>query len=273
MRKFGVFLGWCLFLGALAGVLYFFLDERNNGSGSVTTVCIQTQNDADSTLIVQNGAAILIDAGEEADAAHILEVMRQYGVETLDYFILTHGDKDHVGGAAKVLAKIPAKTVIQPYYEAGSEVQTLNDVLKQACVPVIYPTRTLRMHAGQIRFLVYPPLEKHYNDENNYSLAVLVQHGHVNELFAGDALRKRGEELLLIDWPVIDLYKVPHHGRANGSSEKLFDTLQPHFAVVTAQTADKAIVNAAQRNETQLFYTAQGDCVFISDAEQLQAVQ
>lgn len=273
MRKFGVFLGWCLFLGALAGVLYFFLEERNNGSGPVTTVCIHTQNDADSILIVQDDAAILIDAGEEADAAHILEVMRQYGVETLDYFILTHGDKDHVGGAAKVLAEIPAKTVIQPYYEAGSEVQALNDALKQARVPVIYPTRTLRMRAGQIRFLVYPPLEKHYNDENNYSLAVLVQHGHVNELFAGDALRKRGEELLLIDWPVIDLYKVPHHGRANGSSEKLFDNLQPHFAVVTAKTADKAVVNAAQRNETQLFYTAQGDCVFISDAEQLQAVQ
>ena len=70
----------------------------------------------------------------------------------------------------------------------------MNDALQQAHIPVIYPTRTLRMRAGQIRFLVYPPLEKHYNDENNYSLAVLVQHGRVNELFAGDALRKRGEE-------------------------------------------------------------------------------
>lgn len=273
MRKFGVFLGWCLFLGALTGALYFFLEERHPGGGSVTTVCIQTQNDADSILIVQNGAAILIDAGEEADAPHILEVMRQYGVETLDYFVLTHGDKDHVGGAAEVLAQIPAKTVIQPYYEAGPEVQMLNDGLKQAHTPVIYPTRTLRMHAGQIRFLVYPPLEKHYNNENNYSLAVLVQHGCVNELFTGDALRKRSEELLLIDWPAIDLYKVPHHGRANGASEAMFDRMQPQFAVVTAKTADEAIVNAAQRNETRLFYTEQGDCVFVSDAKQLQALQ
>lgn len=273
MRKFGVFLGWCLFLGALAGTLYFFLEERHTGSGPVTTVCIQTQKDADSTLIVQDGAAILIDAGEEADAAHILEVMRQYGVETLDYFILTHGDQDHVGGAAEVLAEIPAKTVIQPYYEAGPEVQTLNNWLKQAHIPVMYPTRTLRLHAGQIRFLVYPPLEKHYNNENNYSLAVLVQHGRVNALFTGDALRKRSEELLLIDWPAVDLYKVPHHGRANGASETMFDRMQPQFAVVTAKTADEAIVNAAQRNKTQLFYTAQGDCIFVSDARQMLAMQ
>ena len=92
----------------------------------------------------------------------------------------------------------------------------------------------------------------------------------MKQLFAGDALRKRSEELLLIDWPEVDLYKVPHHGRANSATGALFDALQPHYAVVTAKSADEAVLQAAQRNHTQLFYTADGDCTFISDGSTLQ---
>lgn len=272
-KKIAIVLGWGLFLGILAGALWIVTDRTNIGSGPVTTVCIQTQNDADSILVVQEGAAILIDAGEEIDAPHILEVLRQYNVEQLDYFILTHGDKDHIGGAAQVLAEVPAKRVIQPYYEAGELVNALNDSLEKSGIPITYPTRTLRLRAGEIRFLVYPPLENHYNDANNYSLAILIQHGKVNQLFAGDALRKRSEELLQTDWPAVDLYKVPHHGRANSSTGRLFDALQPHFAVVTAKSADSAVLEAAERNETQLFYTASKDCIFVSNGNTLQVLQ
>ena len=269
-RKCGVVLGWIAFLGMLVLALWYTADQTKIAGGPVTTVCIHTKNDADSILLVQDGAAILIDAGEEVDAPHILEVLQQYGVEQLDYFILTHGDKDHVGGAARILSEVPARRVIQPYYEAGEMVNSLNAMLKKAGIPVIYPARTLRLQAGEMRFLVYPPLEGHYTDDNNYSLAVLVEHGQVRQLFAGDALRKRSEELLLIDWPEVDLYKVPHHGRANSATGDLFDALQPQYAVVTAKSADEAVLQAAQRNHTQLFYTADGDCTFISDGSTLQ---
>lgn len=272
VRKCGVVLGWIAFLGVLVLALRHTANPANAAGGPVTTVCIHTKNDADSILLVQDGAAILIDAGEETDAPHILEVLQQYGVEELDYFILTHGDKDHAGGAARILSQVPARRVIQPYYEAGEQVQSLNAMLDEMGIPVIYPARTLRLQAGEMRFLVYPPLEGHYTDDNNYSLAVLVEHGQVKQLFTGDALRKRSEELLLIDWPEVDLYKVPHHGRANSATGALFDALRPRYAVVTAQSADEAVLQAAQRNHTQLFYTADGDCTFVSDGSTLQSV-
>lgn len=272
VRKCGVVLGWIAFLGVLVLALRHTANPANAAGGPVATVCIHTKNDADSILLVQDGAAILIDAGEETDAPHILEVLQQYGVEELDYFILTHGDKDHAGGAARILSQIPARRVIQPYYEAGERVQSLNAMLDEMGIPVIYPARTLRLQAGEMRFLVYPPLEGHYTDDNNYSLAVLVEHGQVKQLFTGDALRKRSEELLLIDWPEVDLYKVPHHGRANSATGALFDALRPRYAVVTAQSADEAVLQAAQRNHTQLFYTADGDCTFVSDGSTLQSV-
>lgn len=273
VRKCGVILGWMVFVGALAAALWYGSDRSDPGSGPVTTVCIRTLHDADSILLVQEGAAVLIDAGEEADAPHILEVLRQYGVESLDYFILTHGDQDHAGAAARVLSEVPARRVIEPCYEAGRLVEELNAMLEQAGVPVVYPARTLRLQAGQMRLLVYPPLESHYADDNNHSLAVLMQHGQVNQLFAGDALRKRSEELLLTDWPAVDLYKVPHHGRANSATDALFDALQPQYAVVTAGSADQAVRSAAQRSHTRLFYTLEGDCTFVSDGVSLRAWQ
>ena len=153
-----------------------------------------------------------------------------------------------------------------PYYpKENKRLKKLNEWLDEQGIPVIYPTRTRRLQAGGMRLLVYPPMEKKYNDSNNYSLGVLVQHNDVNLMFAGDALRKRSEELLSIDWPEISLYKVAHHGRANSASEKLFRALQPRYAVVTARSADEIIQEVAGELGTTLYYTAEGDQVFVSD--------
>lgn len=259
-------MGWWLLIGGLVAVLWFVSVPGNQASGPVTVVCMQTEDDADAALLCQDGAAVLIDTGEETDADHILEVLEQYGVTKLDYLILSHPDADHIGGAMKILSKIQVERVVQPYYPKDNKrLKKLNEWLDEQGIPVIYPMRTQRLQAGGMRLLVYPPLEKNYNKSNNYSLGVLVQHKEVNLMFAGDALRKRSEELLSIDWPEISLYKVAHHGRANSASEKLFRALHPHYAVVTAGSADEVIQEVAKELGTTLYYTAEGDQVFISD--------
>lgn len=265
-----MFFGWCVFLGALGAAVLAVSAPSRQAQGPVTAVCIQTQDDADATLLVQDGAAVLIDTGEDVDAPHILEVLAQYGVTKLDYLILSHPDADHIGGAVQVLSQIPADRVVQPYYTEEDERLTALDAwLEEQGVSVLYPTHTQTLRAGGMRLLVYPPLEKHYRETNNYSLAVLVQHGKVNMMFPGDALRKRSEELLHTDWPAIDLYKVAHHGRANAATEALFEALRPNYAVVTATSADQAVLDAADRQGAQLYYTAQGDCMFVSDGSTL----
>lgn len=263
-------LGFVVFIGLLLGAYVYFRTVGNQGDGPLTVICVGTEGDADSTLLCQSGAAVLIDTGEEKDAEHILAVLREQQVDRLDYLILSHGDADHIGGAKAVLAEIPVGCVVEsPYEEAGEKMTELNEYLREQGIPVLYPTRTWRLHAGQMQILAYPPLEKHYNDNNNASLVTLVQHENVNLLFAGDALRKRSEELLMIDWPKIDLYKVPHHGRQNTASGELFERLKPEYGVVTAKSADEAILEAAERNQTRLFYTRDGDCRFVSDGQRL----
>lgn len=231
---------------------------------------MQTHDDADATILYQQGAAVLIDTGEEEDAAAIIARLEQLGISRLDYLILSHPDADHIGGALDILQTIQVGCVVQPYGPEGNDrLSELNGWLSDHDIPVLYPTRTRRVKAGQMQLLIYPPLEKRYNDTNNYSLAVLARHGNVTMLFAGDALRQRSAELLQIDWPSIDLYKVPHHGRANRNTQALFRALHPAHAVVTSDSADRAVLDGAQECGTTLFYTALGDCIFVSDGKTL----
>lgn len=269
-QKIAVVAGWLLFLAALGGVSLLAGSEPDSGDGPVRVIFFQTGEDADAVLLYQNGAAVLIDTGTDADAEHILDVMEECQVKRLNYLILTHKAADHVGGAEAVLQKIPVDCVVESGFEEPDErMLALNERIRQKKIPILYPGHTQRLRAGRMRLLVYPPLEKNYNVSSNYSLAVLVQHGKVNMIFAGDALRKRSEELLMIDWPEIDLYKIPHHARGNACSGELFDRLAPDYAVATSGQADEVIVRAAEKNGTRLFYTAEGDCIFYSDGKQL----
>ena len=71
---------------------------------------------ADAHLIRTSDAAIMIDTGENGDGAKLLEKLRALGVEKLELLILTHHDKDHIGGAARVLENIPVRQVLQSNY-------------------------------------------------------------------------------------------------------------------------------------------------------------
>lgn len=261
--------GFAVFLGGLFICWLLLHRSQLYGDSEVSIVCMKTTGDADCSLIYQKGAAVLIDSGTEADAEHILEVLKNCGVGKLDYLILSHSDSDHIGGARKIAEKVAIGCVVESGYEEEAKLGELNAFFDAQGISVFYPIHSQKISVGGMRLVVYPPLEKHYKDTNNYSLAVLVQHKNVNMFFAGDALRKRSEELLLNSWPHMNLYKVAHHGRANAASGGLFDALAPEYAVITAEAADREILDAAKRNQTTVVYTAEGDHIFVSDGKTL----
>ena len=48
----------------------------------------------------------MIDCAEKDDGKDIAEFLEKKGITNLDYLIITHFDKDHIGGAAKVLHSV-----------------------------------------------------------------------------------------------------------------------------------------------------------------------
>lgn len=69
--------------------------------------------EGDSILIIApGGKSVLIDAGDAGKGKVVLDALKRYKVERLDYFIATHPHPDHIGGADEVLNGIKVGTVI-----------------------------------------------------------------------------------------------------------------------------------------------------------------
>lgn len=265
--------GWIILLSIISyGYWSVHLkNEKKIAQGTPVEVSfLELKEDADCILIQQGEINVLIDTGEKQDAQKIVNYLQKKNVSCIEYLILTHPDLDHIGGAMDVIDNFKVKNIIQSYYPKGNkQLEKLNEKIKMQGIPIIYPTLTRRFSIGEMNILVYPPLEKYYTKDNNYSLVTLIKHGKVNMLFAGDAEKKRLEEMMLINWQNIDLYKIPHHGRANINSERFIRILNPAYAVVTSKNADEIIKETCKDINTQVFYTGSGDKVFYSNGDVL----
>jgi len=81
--------------------------------------------EGDSILIISpTGKSVLIDAGDKGKGRVVLDALKRYKVETLDYFIATHPHPDHIGGAAEVLKGIKVGTVIDNGVDLSTAVPT-----------------------------------------------------------------------------------------------------------------------------------------------------
>src|SRR5437763_2655254 len=69
--------------------------------------------EGDSILVISpTGKSVLIDAGDAGKGKAVLEALKRYKIDTLDYFIATHPHPDHIGGADEVLNAIKVTNVI-----------------------------------------------------------------------------------------------------------------------------------------------------------------
>src|SRR5712664_1925722 len=69
--------------------------------------------EGDSILIISpTGKSVLIDAGDAGKGKVVLDALKRYKVERLDYFIATHPHPDHIGGADEVLNGIKVANMI-----------------------------------------------------------------------------------------------------------------------------------------------------------------
>jgi competence protein ComEC len=67
----------------------------------------------DSILIISPaGKTVLVDAGDTGKGKVLLEALKRYNVQQLDYFIATHPHPDHIGGADEVMKAVKVLNVI-----------------------------------------------------------------------------------------------------------------------------------------------------------------
>ena len=82
----------------------------------------------DAILIsAPNGKTVLIDAGDTTKGKAVVDALKRYNIQQLDYFIATHPHPDHIGGAAEVFKAVKVLNVVdngqQPSLPAQPEAQ------------------------------------------------------------------------------------------------------------------------------------------------------
>jgi competence protein ComEC len=69
--------------------------------------------EGDSILIISpTGKSVLVDAGDVGKGKIVLDALKRYKIDRLDYFIASHPHPDHIGGADEVMNGMKIGTVI-----------------------------------------------------------------------------------------------------------------------------------------------------------------
>ncbi len=198
---------------------------------------------ADAILLTTENGAVLIDTGRKGFGREIVDELAAQGIQALDCLIITHFDKDHVGGAAKVLKEIPVRRVLQSNCPRDSEeYEKYLAALEKAGLEAETVREPLRFALDEVSFTVDPPREESYEQDpsNNSSLIVSVRCGSCSLLFTGDAENRRMAEWLSGETEEYTLVKMPHHGAWQKTLVPLLERTRPTFAVITDSEEEPA---------------------------------
>ena len=68
----------------------------------------------DSTLVISQGEAMLIDSGDKDDSNKIEKYLEKQGVTELKYLIATHPHADHIGEMSEIIDQFQVDKFIMP---------------------------------------------------------------------------------------------------------------------------------------------------------------
>ena len=219
-----------------------------------------------ATLVVTpSGQSLLIDTGwpgyEGRDADRIVAAAHQAGITQLDYVLITHYHRDHVGGVPQLVDGIKVGTFLDhgPNLEDSEVTRTDYAAYEKAFAGhahvVVKPGWGLPIKGLQVQVLAaagdhitHPlpgageanaycgaePAATVDATENARSVGVLITYGHFRFLDLGDLTKKKELEIACPNnlLGTVDLFLVTHHGADLSNPKALVWALHPRLAVI-----------------------------------------
>lgn len=192
----------------------------------------------DALLIRSAGRIALIDVGPDPEL--IDRCLENLGVNQIDLLVLTHFDKDHVGGIRGALeGRTVEMALISGFADDRPLVSVVEDSLSDLGVRAQIGRAGLhgKFGAGSWRVLSPSGDAREAQDSNDASVVMAFEFNNWSLLALGDLGESAQEQLMRRSMPVLDLLaaktlvvKVAHHGSADQSSE-LARRLRPEYAV------------------------------------------
>jgi len=230
--------------------------------------------DGDSILIIApGGKTVLIDAGDAGKGKVVLDALKRYNVQQLDYFVATHPHPDHIGGADEVFKATKVLNVIDneqqpdipeglaPQSKPAANQKPVNPQLdKSAAITKFYTeyqeaVKNSGAHhekaqpgtkydlGGGARLTVLAPTEPLFTKDqvktggnlpNANSVVLRLDYGDFSMLLPGDAEEQTEHRMLTKDLNLkVKILKVAHHGSKYATTQDFIDRVKPEVAIIS----------------------------------------
>jgi len=208
------------------------------------TMTVLELDKADCILLEYQGAAVLVDAGENTDAGTVVGFLNARGITRLDAAIASHPHSDHIGSMDEVLNEIDTAVLVMPpvpekSLPSGRNYENMMQAARDNGVTVREVDKGDRFSVGDIEMTVLSPSRTDYSDLNDFSLVIRAEFGDVSLLLTGDATTVAEKEMLADPWAKAlldcDLLKVGHHGGKTSTSAKFAAAVSPVKAFITGR--------------------------------------
>ncbi len=233
---------------------------------------------ADAILVeFPTGEKMLIDSGDKDNSSQ--KLLKDYlekidfqiedGEKVLDYFVLTHPDNDHMGGAVSIFENYKVKTFIRPNVKYKDKNDTnpdepgvfstnneqYNSILcasldEVGCMEIIHcaglPIKSdsyseSKLNVDNRTWLItfLSPIADclPYDNTNNYSPVMILEYMGKKIMFTGDAEKEVENDIVenTIDKSFldVDILKAGHHGSRGSSTAKFLSYVKPEYVVIS----------------------------------------
>lgn len=198
-----------------------------------------------SVLLTRGSRGILIDTGHFGMAGRVVRKLARYGVERLDYLILTHLHPDHASGLFRIREAFPETVVAdsghsERFTAQPDPIRWVAEALRglpEGKRRILAGGERLHWQGAEVRVLWPDPIRGEALNRN--SLVLEIRFGGRRALIMGDA-DDAVERTLLERGRIgpVDILVAGHHGAADTGDPAFLEAVRPAQSVVSVNSGN-----------------------------------
>jgi competence protein ComEC len=226
-------------ISALLGILVAVRATEIHGLDGTELLFLDV-GQGDATVVRSGEVSWLVDAGPrfgDFDAGRyvVLPALRAERIDRLDVLVLTHADRDHIGGASALLRRVPVDEIwLSSSMLEDPALRPLRRVAAARKVPLRIVARgyTASLGAWRARVL-WPPPGSRPAGRNEGGVVLRLDGATGCALLPADVPVLVEDELAL-GLTRCTLLKLGHHGSQTSTGARLLKALDPEISVASA---------------------------------------
>lgn len=209
---------------------------------------------------------MLVDSGNKGTEKN--EKLKSYLVNNyfssvqnkeIDYFVITHSDADHTGGAVMIFDEFQVNKVFRPnlfsdlveseqsivtsydkkYVDSYKEnwANVIQKMYSEPNCEIEFSKAGIEIVESTYSIKFCAPTEDNYSNVNSYSPIVVIEYSSRKIMLTGDATTQT-EKKALENLSHCDILKVAHHGSLTSTSVEFLEKVNPNYAIISADKND-----------------------------------